>query len=149
MLSLSCNLGHRCASQKGSQLILQTVILSVERQKGEWKYVKFSEKPTFLTPWYAHVGDKKCSFWKNLTCFVFLRHPFWDSPFWLITDDLYKRYPEKFCKIWWKTPATDFFYRIAAGLSMQIFQNKYSLGEVFRKSLQNIIITEVLRVASS
>ena len=23
----------------------------------------------------------------NLACFVFLKDPFWDSPFWLITDD--------------------------------------------------------------
>ena len=26
-------------------------------------------------------------FSKNLACFVFLKHPFWDSPFCLITDD--------------------------------------------------------------
>ena len=26
-------------------------------------------------------------FWENFACFVFLKHPFWDSPFYLITDD--------------------------------------------------------------
>ena len=46
------------------------------------KHAKFSEKRTFLTPWYAHVR-----FSENLACFVFLKHPFWDSPFCLITDE--------------------------------------------------------------
>ena len=27
-------------------------------------------------------------FSENLACFVFLKHPFWDLPFWLITDEL-------------------------------------------------------------
>ena len=27
-------------------------------------------------------------FSENLACFVFLKHPFWDSPFYLITDDM-------------------------------------------------------------
>ena len=60
------------------------------------KHAKFSEKRTFLTPWYAHVCMCMCAyqevintrFTKNLACFVFLKHPFWDSPFCLITDDL-------------------------------------------------------------
>ena len=30
-------------------------------------------------------------FSENLTCFVFLKHPFWDSPFCLITDELVLR----------------------------------------------------------
>ena len=54
---------------------------SVISQKGESqngcskkaKHAKFSEKRTF-TPWYA-------------LCFVFLKHPFWDSPFYLINDE--------------------------------------------------------------
>ena len=32
-------------------------------------------------------GGKKCCFSENFTCFVFLKHPFWDSPFCLITDE--------------------------------------------------------------
>ena len=27
-------------------------------------------------------------FSESLMCFVFLKYPLWDSPFWLITDDL-------------------------------------------------------------
>ena len=46
------------------------------------KHVKFSGKRTFLTPWYKHVR-----FSENLACFVFLKHPFWDSPFCLIIDE--------------------------------------------------------------
>ena len=56
-------------------------------------------KTTFLTPWCAHFlspNARKCAyqrvrnfrFLENLTCFVFLKHPFWDSPFCLITDYL-------------------------------------------------------------
>ena len=40
----------------------------------------------------AHVrvsGGKKCSFSENLAYFIFLKHPFWDLPFWLITDVVY------------------------------------------------------------
>ena len=33
-------------------------------------------------------GVKKVRFSGNLACFVFLKHPFWDSPFWLITNEL-------------------------------------------------------------
>ena len=33
-------------------------------------------------------GGKKCSFSEYFACFVFLKHPSWDSPFCLITDDL-------------------------------------------------------------
>ena len=57
------------------------------------------KKQTFLTPWYAHV--RKIRFSENLACFVFLEHPFWDSPFYLITDDLrlFKRKASKFWQL--------------------------------------------------
>ena len=42
------------------------------------KHAKFSVKQTFLPP------DTE-----NLACFAFLKHPFWDSPFRLITDDVF------------------------------------------------------------
>ena len=55
-----------------------------KREKGESqnggnkkiRHAKFSEKQTFLTPWYHKYmcvsGGKKCSFSENLACFVFL-----------------------------------------------------------------------------
>ena len=50
------------------------------------KHAKFSEKQTFLTHWHGlHIGVRNVLFSENL-CFVFLKHPFWDSPFCLITD---------------------------------------------------------------
>ena len=36
----------------------------------------------------AYQGVQNVRFSENLVCFVFLKHPFWDSPFCLITDDL-------------------------------------------------------------
>ena len=41
----------------------------------ENKEHKFSEKRTFLIPWYAHVG-----FSENLVGFFFWKHLFWDLP---------------------------------------------------------------------
>ena len=73
--------------------------LPVIRQKGEsqkgcykkTKHAKFSEKWTFLTPWYTHVRTcayqmgKKCLFFGKfgVLCFLFL----WDSPFCFIPTD--------------------------------------------------------------
>ena len=72
---------------------------SVLSQKGEsqnWcfkktKHAKFSEKWTFVTPWCARTyqGVRNVRFSENLACFVFLKHPFWDSPFCLITEEFY------------------------------------------------------------
>ena len=89
---------------------------SVIRQKGEpqngcfekKKHAKFSQKRTFLTAWYGHTkrsyilkqtcsfqllvcayqGVRNVRFSENLEWFFFLKHPIWDSPFCLITDEL-------------------------------------------------------------
>ena len=71
---------------------------SVIRQKGQsqngcfkkTKHVEFSEKRTFFYPLIrtgtcAYQGVKTVRFSENLTCFVFLKYPFWGSPFCLIT----------------------------------------------------------------
>ena len=39
----------------------------------------------------AYQGVRNVRFSENLACFVFLKHPFWDSPFCLITDDTIQR----------------------------------------------------------
>ena len=44
--------------------------------------------PLIRTRTYAYQGIRNVRFSENLTCFVFLKHPFWDSPFCLITDKL-------------------------------------------------------------
>ena len=75
---------------------------SVIRQKDESqngcfkiqkKHVKFSEKKPFLTPLIrsrtcAYQGVRNVCFSENLAGSVFLKHPFWDSPFCLITNEL-------------------------------------------------------------
>ena len=60
------------------------------------KHAKFSGKRAFLTLWYAYFVRKKCSLFGKfgILCF-FLKHPFWDSPFCLITVVMW--YREVFC----------------------------------------------------
>ena len=69
-------------------------ISSIIRQKGEYqngcfkkkKDSIFSKKHYFLRT-CAYQGVRNVGFSENLACFVFLKHPFWNSPFCLITDD--------------------------------------------------------------
>ena len=52
------------------------------------KHVKLSKKQTFLrVRTCAYQGIKNFRFSENLTCFAFLRHPFSDLPFCLVTDE--------------------------------------------------------------
>ena len=50
---------------------------SVISQKGESQGVK-----------NTYQGVKNIRFLENMTCFVFLKHPFWDLPFCYITDEV-------------------------------------------------------------
>ena len=45
-----------------------------------------SSYPLIRTRTCAYQGIRNVRFSENLTCFVFLKHPFRDSPFCLITD---------------------------------------------------------------
>ena len=78
---------------------------SVIRRKGEsqngcfkkTKPDKFSKKRIYLIPWYTNVRiwGKSIRFLENLSGFVFLKHPFWDSPFlpyYLRTTLMFKRF---------------------------------------------------------
>ena len=85
-----------------------------ESQNGCFKkteHVKFSEKRTFLTPWTfltrrcACQGVKKCSFFAKLTCFVFLKHPVWDSQISAFSQNTEKYGPGK-------TPYLDTFHAV-------------------------------------
>ena len=42
--------------------------------------------PLIRTRTCAYQGVRNVRFSENLTCFVFLKHPFWDLPFCLATD---------------------------------------------------------------
>ena len=50
--------------------------------------VSFFPKNKHFLPPDTHQGEKSSSFSENLACFVFLKHPFWDCPFWLIADEI-------------------------------------------------------------
>ena len=45
--------------------------------------------PLVCTRICAYQGVRSNCFSENLTCFVFVKHPFWDSPFFLITNKLF------------------------------------------------------------
>ena len=45
-----------------------------------------------LTRTCAYQGVRNVCFSENLACFVFLKHPFWNLPFCLITDEVRKSY---------------------------------------------------------
>ena len=47
----------------------------------------------------AYQGVRNVRFSENLACFVFLKHPFWDSPFCLITNNMYITVR---CAIWYQ-----------------------------------------------
>ena len=79
------------------------VILSVIRQKGQsqsgyfkkTKHAKMFRKTNISysvldTETYLCLsGGKNVRFLKNIVWFVYLKHPFWNSLFWFITDDMY------------------------------------------------------------
>ena len=44
--------------------------------------------PLIRTGRCAYQGIRNVHFSRNLVCFFFLKHPFWDSPFCLITDEI-------------------------------------------------------------
>ena len=48
--------------------------------------------PLISTRTRAYHGVRNVHFSENLACFVFLKYPFWDSPFCLITDDIKYRF---------------------------------------------------------
>ena len=45
-------------------------------------------------PSCAYQWVKNVRFSENLTCFVFFKHAFWDSPFCLITDDTIEQWSQ-------------------------------------------------------
>ena len=46
--------------------------------------------PLIRTRTCVYQGVRNVRFSENLACFVFLKHPFWDSPFCFLTDDIMK-----------------------------------------------------------
>ena len=53
----------------------------------ENKTCQILRKKTNFFPPDAYQGVRNVCFLESLTCFVLMKHQFWDLPFWLITDD--------------------------------------------------------------
>ena len=61
---------------------------SVMKQKGESQNGCFKKTKHVKARTCAYEGVRNVFFPENLACSVFLKHPFWDLPFCLITDEL-------------------------------------------------------------
>ena len=69
---------------------------------------------------YIYQGVRNVRFSENLACFVFLKHPFWDSPYCLITDVLAAFYSQlKGCFV-------SFMYFANCGLDLNFGFSIYS-----------------------
>ena len=86
-------------------------------------------------------------FSENLTCFVFLKHPLWDSPLCLITDDL-----SLFCK--WLTVATD--GTVGALMIMNVWTICYALYWanntvilIYMANIHSLLLIQLLKVPES
>ena len=66
--------------------------------------------PLIRTGTCVYQGVKNVCFSENLACFVFLKHPFWDLPFWLITNNL----------IWRINSTNSFLIKLAKLITMFI-----------------------------
>ena len=58
------------------------------KKTNEAKFSKNISYPLIRTRMCAYQGVRNVCFSENLACFVFVKHPFWDSPFRLITDNV-------------------------------------------------------------
>ena len=78
---------------------IQVINIVSNRAKGwiskrvfqEKKAREISQKtniPSLLIGTPTYQGVKNVFFSENLACYVFLKHPFWDPPFYFITDDI-------------------------------------------------------------
>ena len=81
-ISISCTVGN-----KGNRRIWKRVF---QENKTRQIFRKTNISYSLIrTSTCAYQGVRNVHFLENLACFVFLKHPFWDSPFCLITDELW------------------------------------------------------------
>ena len=111
------------------------------------KHVKSSEKRTFLT-------QRNARFSENLACFVFLKHPFWDALFCLITGENNKIYSsgcsyrtrswlvrrlgwQKFLKCKFRSSRLRIFFKIVVLKNFAIFGENLCWSPFLRKLWSN------------
>ena len=131
---------------------------SVVRQKCEsqngcfkkTKHARFSEKRTFLTPWYAYVrvrirGQEMFVFRKIWRALIFLKQPFWDSPFCHVTDEIWC-YLELF--VWGFEIAGFDCFKLYIDLGKEGIQRQFPrniLWKSFSQKLNFSKVTELLK----
>ena len=76
----------------------------------------FPKNEHFLPP---YQGVRNARFSENLACFVILKHPCWDSSFWLISDD----FSHDLNKFWWKYFSILFSYLSVIVMSATTYTN--------------------------
>ena len=95
---------------------LKSVVLSRHnRTKGRFKKNKarlIFRKTNNYCP-CAYEGERNVRFSENLACLVFLKHPSWDSPFCLITDEVYIRRAQVFQPHNWVSQLTSHHYPVS------------------------------------
>ena len=76
----------------------------------------------------AYQGVRNVHFSENLACFVFLKHPFWDSPFCLITGELLEVCQE--LQLFWR------YYIFVSKNGYSCYQQHWNENDVFCKKCQ-------------
>ena len=69
-----------CVGNKAKGRISKRVFQESKARQIFWK-------TNISYPLCAYQGVRNIRFSEIVACFVFLKHPFWDSSFWLITED--------------------------------------------------------------
>ena len=99
---------HINAINKTKNMVLQSFCVPVNTQ------IKKQEQ--LVGNKCAYQGVRNLRFSENLTCFVFLKHPFSDSPFCLITGKLV------LCDVSWSQRNSCFLWAFKATLIMHDFK---------------------------
>ena len=114
---------------------VSVLISSVIRQKGKSRNIPY---PMIRT--CAYQGVRNFHFSENLTCFVFLKHLFWDSPFCLITDDLLQCL-SVFCSKCTANQMTSFYMKCNFGPDWGI--TEASLFQFLSLLIPNLVFTRL------
>ena len=78
--------------------------------------------PLILTRTCAYQGLRNVRFSENLVCFVVLKHPFWDSPFCLITNNNKHFLSDEPCCI---NPSTELFYAFSSHMLILLLAGQH------------------------
>ena len=90
--------------------------------------------PLIHTCAYQGVTNVRIS--ENLACFVFLKHPFWDLPFCLITDKLFsQKVPSWMADQIVDSPPMNIFFLFVIGSDVNLLRKTFCMFTHARKSV--------------